>query len=98
MLRTSNPVLSNEIFTVPSATRDDRMTVQGTVTKTIFVILVAMAAAGFVWREFFLQHDVSAYIIGGLIGGSVLALINIFRRSSGFITTPLYAACEGLFL
>jgi uncharacterized YccA/Bax inhibitor family protein len=97
LFRSANPVLSNQIFTVP-AVQGDVMTVQGTVTKSLFVILVTMAAAVYVWNGYFAHQDVTPLILVGAIGGTVVACINLFRRSSGFITTPLYAAFEGLFL
>src|SRR5690606_17756465 len=38
------------------------------------------------------------WILGGAIGGLVLALITIFKPTASPITAPIYALCEGLFL
>ena len=38
------------------------------------------------------------YALGGAIGGFVVALVTIFKKEWAPVTTPMYAALEGLFL
>lgn len=41
---------------------------------------------------------VSPWMIGGVIGGLVLALVTVFKKEWAPITAPLYALLEGLFI
>lgn len=98
MFRTSNPVLARDIFSRPSGVASDVMTVQGTVTKTIFLILLTMGTAGFAWSQFFAGQDVTPLLAIGAVA-SIVAFIAIWwRGSAGFITAPLYALGKGLLL
>jgi uncharacterized YccA/Bax inhibitor family protein len=97
VFESNNPVLSKEDVWSPAGT-GDVMTVQGAVTKTIFALLVTIGAAAFVWRGFFLEQDITPYMMVGAIGGLVVGLVNSFRGAAGPISTTLYAGFEGLFI
>ncbi len=95
MLRTSNPVLKDTTFRrLPQALAGEAMTLQGTVNKTGFSLLILLAAAAFVWNS----PVATPFIFIGLIGGMVAALVTIFKSTAAPFTTPLYAAFEGLLL
>jgi uncharacterized YccA/Bax inhibitor family protein len=75
------------------------MTLQGTVNKAGFLILLAIASGAFTWNLFRTAGDAAMpWTLLGLAGGFVLALITIFRPQSSPYTAPMYAVCEGLFL
>jgi uncharacterized YccA/Bax inhibitor family protein len=99
MMRSGNPVLSSETFgrreLVAGA---ELMTIQGTVNKTGFTLLITLCAAFFVWQRFFAGFPVQGYMMAGAIGGLIVALITVFNKKAAPITTPLYGALEGLFL
>jgi uncharacterized YccA/Bax inhibitor family protein len=103
MFRSGNPTLSDRVFDAEilasrSAAPDYVMTVQGAVTKTLFVLAIAAVCAGYVWKGFFANEDVFPYMIAGGIGGSLLGFVTAFWRRAAPFTTPVYAALEGLFL
>jgi uncharacterized YccA/Bax inhibitor family protein len=98
MFRTSNPVLARDIFSRPTTVASDVMTVQGTVTKTIFLILLTMGTAGFAWSQFFAKQDVTPLLAIGAVTSIVAFIVIWFRGAAGFITAPLYAAGKGLLL
>jgi uncharacterized YccA/Bax inhibitor family protein len=98
MFRTSNPVLARDIFSRPTTVSSDVMTVQGTVTKTIFLILLTMGTAGFAWSQFFAQQDVTPLLTIGIAMSGIAFLVIWIRGTAGFITAPLYAAGKGLLL
>jgi uncharacterized YccA/Bax inhibitor family protein len=95
MLRTSNPALKETTFrNLPRAMAGEAMTLQGTVNKTGISLLILLAAAAFVWNSEVYQP----FIVIGLIGGLVAAMVTIFKNTAAPFTTPLYAAFEGLLL
>jgi uncharacterized YccA/Bax inhibitor family protein len=95
MFRTGNPALKESTFRgVARATGEEAMTLQGTVNKTGISLLILMAAAAFVWNS----PNPQPFILLGLVGGLVTALVTIFKNTAAPYTTPLYAAFEGLLL
>ncbi|MBT3442400.1 MAG: Bax inhibitor-1/YccA family protein [Flavobacteriaceae bacterium] len=97
--RSGNPALSSKTFENTSQRkkgallRDDVMTIKGTVDKTAISLLLLLMAGYFSFSEemFFLIP------IGG-IGGFIIALVTIFKKTWSPITVPLYAIFEGLLL
>ena len=103
-MRTANPALTQSVFTGSlSSTGADRMTITGTVNRTGFLVLLVVAAAWFSWRESLpapgsTQLAPNPYMLIGLIGGFILAMITIFKKTWAPITSPMYAVLEGLLL
>lgn len=103
MLRTANPALNDATFkNIPyTADRNNVMTIQGTVNKTVVLLLVLLITASWTWDKFFESGDpasVSMWIAVGAIGGFIVAMVTIFKKTWSPITVPVYAALEGLFL
>lgn len=97
MLRTSNPALKETTFRgLPRATEGEAMTLQGTVNRTGIALLILLGAAAFVWNRS--PAVAMPFILVGLVGGMVTALITIFKNTAAPFTTPLYAGFEGLLL
>lgn len=109
-MRTANPSFRTGAFAdfregVGSVARErqrsDTMTVQGTVNRTGFLLVLAFASAAWTWSIFFSTGDPAAvmpWMWGGMIGGLILALVTIFWQKGARFTAPLYALAEGLFL
>ncbi len=74
------------------------MTVSGTVNKTALALLLLFITASFVWNQATAGAPVGLWIGVGVIGGLITALITVFKRTWAPITTPAYAALEGLAL
>jgi len=110
MLRTANPALNSKSFggfaggaraTFGRSTEGESMTIQGTVNKTGILLALLIAAAVVPWHQFFEARDpaaVSGWMMLGLVGGLVTALVTVFKKTWSPITAPLYAICEGLAL
>ena len=107
MIRSSNPVLNDRTFqsdfgaygASPAVVdRDDVMTINGTIFKTLAMVAILVATATFTWGQFMSTGSVGPWLMGGLIGGLVLALATVFKPTWAPITAPLYAAAQGLFL
>jgi uncharacterized YccA/Bax inhibitor family protein len=107
-MRSGNPVLKDSTFldigTGSVVTRDGQtMTLNGTVNKTGFLLLLSVLTAAFAWSRTFTDSGEMApgamiYLIGGAIGGLVLALVTAFKKEWSPVTAPMYAIVEGFFL
>ncbi len=99
LMRTSNPALNEKAFKGQVAI-GEAMTLQGTVNKTGLLLLCVVATAAWTWG---LSHSnrpdaVYPWMIGGFLGGFVVALVTIFKQSWSPITAPIYALLEGFAL
>jgi uncharacterized YccA/Bax inhibitor family protein len=96
-MNTGNPVFSRGDFGVYA--RGEKMTLQGTINKSFYLLGICLFAAIWVWTRH--QADprpeaVLPYILVGTFGGFVVALITIFKAQLSAYTSPVYAALEGL--
>ncbi|HSH51464.1 MAG TPA: Bax inhibitor-1/YccA family protein, partial [Bacteroidales bacterium] len=105
--RSSNPVLSKTAFNTRSysTTYTETMTLNGTINKSLAMLFLVVAGALYTWNMFFGAVNIEAgsvlvskWIAIGGIGGFIAALVTIFKRSWAYITAPVYAVLEGLFL
>ena len=110
MIRSGNPALKESTFldlgSGAVVSRDaGAMTLNGTVNKTAFLLVLTLAGALFSWSQFSAAMAAAGnpgaimpYVWGGAIGGFIVALVTIFKKAWSPYTAPLYAALEGLFL
>ena len=102
-MRSGNPALGESTFLdlgTGAVVRNDAgtMTLNGTVNKTAFLLVLTLVAAMYTWSRFF-AGDVAGlmpFIWGGMIGGLVVALVTVFKKEWSPFTAPLYAVLEGL--
>src|SRR5271155_2345764 len=99
LMRTSNPALNEKAFKGQVAV-GETMTLQGTVNKTGLLLLCVVATAAWTWG---LSHSetpeaVYPWMIGGFLGGFVVALVTIFKKNWSPVTAPIYALLEGFAL
>lgn len=104
-MRSGNPALSENIFrnATWTDTNTQAMTLHGVVLKTGLLLVILSTTAMFTWQQYFANGAAGArtampYMLGGLIGGAILALVTIFKPTVAPWTSPLYAACQGLAL
>ena len=97
-LRLGNPALGADTFTKFGAVADsEAMTIGGTVNKTALALLILIVTASYVWSRG-ADASLGLWIGLGAIGGFVLAIATVFKPTWAPMTTPLYAAAEGLAL
>jgi uncharacterized YccA/Bax inhibitor family protein len=111
-MRSSNPALKASTFLdLASGTVVSRdggaMTLNGTVNKTAFLVLLSVLTAAFAWNQSVtvdangvasIASGIGGYALGGAIGGFILAMVTIFKKTWAPVTAPLYALVEGFFL
>jgi len=99
LLRSNNPVLKEKVFAgaIPTG---ETMTIQGTVNKTGLLLLFVVAAAAWTWGLGHSETPETAYpwVLGGALGGFVVALVTIFKKEWSPVSAPVYALLEGLVL
>ncbi len=101
----SNPALNDHTFDQPydQTQTNSVMTLEGTTIKSAVLVGITVIAASVTWGMttkggVFDAAVAMPWILGGAIGGFILALITIFKPTAAPFTAPLYAAAEGLFL
>ena len=97
----SNPALRESVLRsiTTAGVVGERMTIQGAITKSFALILLAAFSAAWVWSAVPTKPEiVGPAILIGLIGGLITALLTTFRPNFAPITAPLYAVLEGLAL
>ena len=101
VMRSSNPALKENTFTgVRAAAGEPAMTLQGTATKSLLLIILTVFSASFTWNAVASGNTAilgPATIVGGL-GGFIVALITVFKPKVSPYTGPIYAVLEGLLL
>jgi uncharacterized YccA/Bax inhibitor family protein len=99
LIRSTNPILKEKAFTGQLAT-GETMTIQGTVNKTGLLLFLVVVSAAWTWGLVHSETPEAAYpwMIGGAIGGFVVALVTVFKKTWAPISAPIYALLEGLFL
>ena len=92
--RTKNPALNPKTFNgILNAETSSPMTIQGTVDKTAIALSILLVAGYFGYTSFS-----PAIMFGGFIGGFIVAMVTIFKRTWAPYTVPIYAVLEGLAL
>lgn len=90
--RSGNPALGPETFSISSQGMNT-MTLEGAVNKTAIGLFLVMTTALYTWHS-----PSQPLMIGGAIGGLIMAIATIFKKEWAPFTVPLYALLEGLFL
>ncbi|GJM27081.1 MAG: membrane protein [Phycisphaerae bacterium] len=105
LLRTSNPTMRPELYqeAARTFTGDKTMTINGTINCTGILLCLVLMTAAYTWRMYDPMDPgsvaaVMPWMMGGMIGGLVLALVTMFKQTWAPFTAPAYALAEGLFL
>ena len=99
----ANPVLNENVFRKENVAYSNShvMTVGGTATKTLLMILMVIAGAAYTWKLYYNAinpQSITGWMFGGLITAFILAMIISFKPKTAPFLAPIYAAGEGLAL
>ncbi len=104
-MRSGNPALKPSTFLdlgtgAVTDARGGAMTLNGTVNRTGMLLALTLAGALYTWNIFFSggAADLMPYVLVGGLGGFVVAMVTIFKKTWAPVTAPLYAVLEGLFI
>jgi uncharacterized YccA/Bax inhibitor family protein len=108
LMRTSNPALNDKIYRGLPYEAGGSMTLGGTVNKTGLLLVCAIATAAWTWHLFMQSYlpdtqthnpaVVAPWMLLGLVGGFICAMITIFKKEWSPVLAPVYALLEGLAL
>lgn len=100
-----NPILQEKKFSPAEGQiiieEGECMTVKGSIVKTSLLLVLLLVAAAFAWKVTNDSINPSApmyYLLGGVIGGFILAMIITFKPKTAPYLSSIYAAAEGLAL
>jgi uncharacterized YccA/Bax inhibitor family protein len=102
LFRTSNPALNENAFRSVSSSLavGETMTVPGTVNKTGILLVCTAVTAAWSWNRLHAGDPATLMplVLVGAIGGFVVAMVTIFKKTWAPVTAPVYALLEGLVL
>ncbi|GAB4092859.1 Bax inhibitor-1/YccA family protein [Flaviaesturariibacter terrae] len=104
LFKSGNPALNDKTFestrfsTELESLSYERMTVQGTAGKFGAMMLALLISAAWAWIRIPQSPNLMAWLIGSLIGGSILAFVIIFKPTLAPKLALGYALLEGIFL
>tara|TARA_Y200000002_G_scaffold132492_1_gene109260 strand:- start:552 stop:1313 length:762 start_codon:yes stop_codon:yes gene_type:complete len=98
--RSGNPALNKNAFKVLNRnggtgpiSKNDSMTIKGTVDKTAISLFIMIASGYYIYSE-----QIVSLMLPGCILGFIVAIFTIFKKQYAPFTVPLYALFQGLFL
>lgn len=104
-MRSGNPALAENTFintTGYRVTGEATMTMQGVAFKTFLLLLCVCLSGGWLWMHFiqagYNTAAVTPWMMAGIIGGLITAVVTAFKKEWAPVTAPLYAVLEGLVL
>lgn len=95
-----NPAMSEKTFEQVQHFQGEVMTVKGTMNKFGLMFIMLLAGASFTWSMFYQAGApaVMPWMWGSMIGGLVLSLVIIFKKTWAPYLALGYGLLEGLFL
>lgn len=101
-----NPAMNENTFDLSYDVQDDKrsvMTLESTAFKAATLVGITFVCATITWGLTYNAGQVNMgaampWMLGGGIGGFIVALITIFKPTAAPVTAPIYAVLEGLFL
>ena len=99
-MRTANPALNQKtFFNYSMGNTVNYMTLDGTVNKSLILLLLVIIMASISWNLTLAYPAVAIVgLIGASIAGLIFAIITIFKHTWAPITAPIYALVEGVVL
>ena len=96
MLASSNPVLNEKAFAeYASWSREEAMTINGTINKTFALLFVTIVGAMMTWRN---PTSFAPWMFPSIIASLGIAITLAFKRTWAPLLAPAYALCQGVFL
>jgi uncharacterized YccA/Bax inhibitor family protein len=99
LFNSGNPAFNEKtIQNISIEAGQELMTVGGAMRKFGLMLVMLLGAASFSWGAFYQGANVMPWAIGSAIGGFVVAMIIIFKKTWAPYLALAYALLQGLFL
>lgn len=101
LFKSSNPALQEKSYEgtiFQGISTGQEMTINGTLNKLGFLLLMMSGSTIFSWSQFNKGADPMPMLLIGVFGGLALALVMAFKKQWSPYIAPAYAIMEGLFV
>lgn len=101
LFNSSNPMLKESTYEgtiFQGMTTTEEMTLKGTVNKFGFLFVLMLCSTVFSWGQFYKGVNPMPFMMVGVFGGLVLAIVMGFKKQWSPFIAPAYALLEGLFV
>ncbi|HUC80842.1 MAG TPA: Bax inhibitor-1/YccA family protein [Flavisolibacter sp.] len=100
LFKGGNPAMSEKTFEQIQYVGEDAMTVRGAMNKFGLMFIMLLGGASFTWSMFYQAgaEAVMPWMWGSMIGGFILSLVIIFKKTWAPFLALGYALLQGLFL
>lgn len=101
LFKSSNPALQEKSYEgtiFQGISTGQEMTINGTLNKLGFLLLMMSGSTIFSWSQFNKGTDPMPMLMIGVFGGLALALVMAFKKQWSPYIAPAYAIMEGLFV
>jgi uncharacterized YccA/Bax inhibitor family protein len=101
-VRAASPALSDDVYRTQAREGGviaHPMTVEGTVNKTLILLLLCVISASFTWSKVLTPNGIGeagTLAMGGIFGAMMVGWATIFFPKISPYTAPIYAVLEGL--
>jgi len=95
--KSSNPMFNEKLLDDLDLVKEEKMTVGGTVNKTIILLMITVVTAFFSWQQM-LSIASMPIMFGIMIVGVILVFAGMKKPEYAHIIAPAYAFVEGLFI
>jgi len=92
MMRSGNPALRADTFNVDNSNSSEAMTVNGTVNKTALLLVMCASTGYYAWNH----PEIMRWYLLWALGGFLIGLVTIFKKTWAPVTAPVYALVQGL--
>lgn len=98
-MRTANPALNDKVFQ-GYTTVTEKMTLSGTVNKSLILIFIVFMAGAFTWDLAFPEGQntlpvIPIWLYGTIFGALIVAIILVMKKELAPYLAPTYAVLEG---
>lgn len=93
----SNPMFNDKLLDNLDLVKEEKMTVTGTVNKTIILLLITVVTAFFSWQQMLTIFSMPL-MFGVIILGIILVVAGMKNPQYAYIIAPIFAFVEGLLI
>lgn len=101
LFKAGNPTLQEKSFEgtiFEGIDAGEVMTIRGTLNRFGLLFLLMMGSTIFAWNDFYKGGNPMPFLLTGVFGGLIVALIMGFKKQWSPILAPIFAILEGLFV
>ncbi|MES1225951.1 MAG: Bax inhibitor-1/YccA family protein [Bacteroidota bacterium] len=101
LFKSGNPTLQEKTYEgtiFQGISTGQEMTVNGTMNKFGFLLLMMLGSTLFAWSQYYKGSDPMPLILWGVFGGLALAIVMMIKKQWSPYIAPAYALLEGLFV